>query len=503
MKKILVLLISLGLAVAIVVGLPLIVETDGKVEANIANEISLVKQEILSYGKTEHTYNKIYANNKLLAVISDLDYLNSLIKDSYKDYEDDFPDTERGFSNNVNIVKETSCINFSNVDDEIMKYLQENNLLGIKTTAVEFSTGEGVYDIIYVKNKDDFKTARDQFLLNFISEETLDKLRAGEQIDDPTQLGTIEMSIDMLENIAYEDAIVSPDKILSNVSSIYEFLCYGRNTQREYYTVKEGDTLQGVGYYFGDMSPKQIVMLNPDVLSSETQVITPGTQLNVTYYTSPITVNVIKENLTQEYITPETPEYVEDDNLDANRIEILIQEESGIKNVLYEEVWTNGVLKSGRPISETVIKQPVRGKIAVGSKVAYMVGTGNYIWPVDNPKITCHYGCYFGHTGTDFVNKYNAYGPAYAIDNGIAVDVGYKYDMGNYLIIDHQNGVRTFYMHLNTPPYVEVGDNVSRGQVIGQIGNTGQSEGAHLHLTFELYGKRVNACDHLPCSILG
>ena len=502
MKKFLVLFISLALAIGIVVVLPTLINTNSKVDANITNEVSLVNQTILSYEKKEHTYNKIYVGSNLIAVINDLDYLNSKIAELYKTYEEEFPNTELSFSNDINIVSETSGIYFDDVDDEIVDYLNENKLLGIKTTAVEFSTSEGVYDIIYVKSKEDFEKARNQFLLNFVSEETLNKLQDGEVISEPTKLGTIEKSVSVAENMSYSEIIVSPDKIFTDVNTIYEYLCYGRNTQREYYTVKQGDTLQGVGYYFNDMTAKQLVMLNPDVLSSETQIITPGTQLNVTYYTSPITVNVIKENLTQEYIVPETPEYIEDDTIDAGRIEIIVQEESGIKNVLYEEKWTNGVLQSGEAISETIIKQPVRGQIRVGSKVAYMVGTGNYIWPVDNPRISCHYGCYLDHTGTDFVNRYNSYGSVYAIDSGVVVSTGYKDDMGNFVIIDHQNGIRTFYMHLNVPPYVEEGDNVSRGQVIGQIGNTGYSFGAHLHLTFEVDGERVNACNYLPCDLL-
>ncbi|MBR6233177.1 MAG: M23 family metallopeptidase [Erysipelotrichaceae bacterium] len=57
-------------------------------------------------------------------------------------------------------------------------------------------------------------------------------------------------------------------------------------------------------------------------------------------------------------------------------------------------------------------------------------------------------------------------------------------------------------MHLNTSAYVDEGQNVTRGQVIGQMGNTGYSEGVHLHLTFEVNGVRTNACNYLQCSLI-
>lgn len=494
-------LLSLVLAIAIGYFLPQYIKQDNTIKESLDNEVSLVSQEIISYSKQEHSYTKIYSSGSFIGVISDIDYLNSLIEDKYKEYENSFPNTSLGLVSDVYTVNEKSFALFENKDDEIMNYLVSNNLLGIKTTCVEFYTNEGVYDYIYVKDYEDYKQARDMFLLNFISEDSLNKLRNNQSIPSLNELGSVDIGISILEKSQISTSTVSPNLIFTDIKEIYNYFCYGRNTEREYYTVKEGDTLQGVGYYFGDMSPKQIAMINPDVLRSENQVVTPGMELNVTYYTSPITVNVSTERLSQEIIIPEAPEYVEDETLEAGRYEVLVEEETGIKNVLYKELWTNGVLESGEKQSETIIKLAKRGKIAIGTKQVKMIGTGNFIFPVDNPHITCHYGCYLNHTGTDMVDRYNRYGNIYAADSGVVTDVGYNQYMGYYVYIDHQNSLVTIYMHQNTWPLVDIGDNVVRGQLIGYIGNTGRSDGAHLHFTVEKDGTRVNSCYYLPCAL--
>ena len=109
------------------------------------------------------------------------------------------------------------------------------------------------------------------------------------------------------------------------------------------------------------------MMLNPDIIKSENQILEVGTVLNVTYYTSPLTITVTKERLAQEVIFPESTVYEEDESKPLGYTEIVQAQENGLQNVLYSEKWINGVRESGSLKSETVVKEPVQGVTAIGT----------------------------------------------------------------------------------------------------------------------------------------
>jgi len=69
---------------------------------------------------------------------------------------------------------------------------------------------------------------------------------------------------------------------------------------------------------------------------------------------------------------------------------------------------------------------------------------------------------------------------------------------GNYVIIDHGNGIQTLYAHMyeNTIT-VKAGDNVKQGQVIGKMGSSGHSTGMHLHFEVRLNGERVDPLNYV------
>jgi murein DD-endopeptidase MepM/ murein hydrolase activator NlpD len=138
-------------------------------------------------------------------------------------------------------------------------------------------------------------------------------------------------------------------------------------------------------------------------------------------------------------------------------------------------------------------------------------GSGRFSWPVRGSYyISQGFGCtdydlepydascppqaHYFHAGIDIVEGYGS--PIYAADTGI-VSLGWdQYGYGQYIVLTHGNGYSTLYGHLSQYE-VSDGQTVSRGQLIGLEGSTGNSSGPHLHFGVMLNGSWVNPCAYL------
>ncbi|WP_052078878.1 peptidoglycan DD-metalloendopeptidase family protein [Spirochaeta lutea] len=76
---------------------------------------------------------------------------------------------------------------------------------------------------------------------------------------------------------------------------------------------------------------------------------------------------------------------------------------------------------------------------------------------------------------------------ANAVGDGVVTYTGTDTIFGNYITIQHPNGTSTLYAHLKDN-FVEDGDDVQAGQHIGNVGQTGQATGSHLHLGYDANG---------------
>ena len=122
----------------------------------------------------------------------------------------------------------------------------------------------------------------------------------------------------------------------------------------------------------------------------------------------------------------------------------------------------------------------------------------NFIIPVDDAIITGVYGSQrilngkpkWPHYGLDFAQKTGT--PIKAMVDGIVTlaepDLYYT---GATLIFDHGHGISTLYMHMNEI-FVQKGDIVKQGEVIGTVGSSGRATGPHLDVRLNWFGTRLD-----------
>ena len=171
----------------------------------------------------------------------------------------------------------------------------------------------------------------------------------------------------------------------------------------------------------------------------------------------------------------------------------------------------DGVRTSAKEVSRVTTKQPVTEVIQVGTKKAYSSGYsgsysttsygGRFIWPaIGAYSISSGYGGSRHHGGIDIVKPggHSTGALVVAAGSGTVTTAGYHSSYGYYVIINHGGGVSTLYAHmLKGSLKVSVGQHVSAGQAIGNIGSTGNVTGPHLHFEVRINGNRVNPRPYL------
>ena len=126
-----------------------------------------------------------------------------------------------------------------------------------------------------------------------------------------------------------------------------------------------------------------------------------------------------------------------------------------------------------------------------------------FIIPVDDAIITGVYGSQrilngkprWPHYGLDFAQKKGT--PVKAMNNGIVTlaekDLFYT---GATIIFDHGHGISTLYMHMEKV-FVNVGDHIKKGDIVGTVGASGRATGPHLDIRLNWFGTRLD-----PATIL-
>ena len=128
---------------------------------------------------------------------------------------------------------------------------------------------------------------------------------------------------------------------------------------------------------------------------------------------------------------------------------------------------------------------------ADGANDAFLVGDSAYVRPTEG-RLTSAFGARWGtsHQGIDVANEIGT--PIYALTDGVVEEAGPATGFGLWIVVRHPDGTQSVYGHVNRI-FVDVGERVSAGQEIAEVGNRGYSTGPHLH--FEVWsadGDKLN-----------
>lgn len=475
---------------------------DDEVAAQLEQD-AIIPQKVIETFTEEQSIYTVYYKDRQLGIISDNEKLDAFLNQVYEErYKEEFPDSKVGFGEDIHVTQSYSLNKVEDKDDEIIAYINDNDLFSIMGYKVEFSNG----NIVYVQNPTEFSKAREEFVLNFLENEGVDpadtywKLNNFQKQTIYSENDARDISYRFEETAEITEKFVPVEKLLKSYDEYLTWLYYGYDYEPSYLTVEEYDTVQWIALQAG-ISPRSLIALNPDQLKSETQILQAGMQLNVSKLNSPIKIEVVKELQSEEIAYPNETEYIYDPTIREGITVTEVEYKEGKKNVLYKATYVNGVRTSLEQISELITEYPENAVIRVGTMVIPSIGSGSFRWPVDNPSVTCGWNCYYGHTAIDIQNRYNFYGSVYAADRGVVEENSYNGINGYYMVINHNNGYRTYYGHMNVPGFFPVGTVVDKGEVIGQIGQTGLAFGPHVHFEVRTggYGTSLYTCQFLGC----
>jgi len=257
------------------------------------------------------------------------------------------------------------------------------------------------------------------------------------------------------------------------------------------YRVSRGDSIFAISESY-QLEPETVLWANYDVLQDDPHSLKPGQVLKI-----PPTDGIYyqwKENDTLESVANE---------FKANADDILSYPGNDIDLANPKVDSGTWVMIPGgeREFVQWLVPTVASGSSGTSSTSQNVcpggaVGSGAFMWPADSHSLSGN-DYWSGHLGIDIAAGEGA--PVYAADSGVVTMAqgGWNYGYGNVIQVDHGNGYSTVYAHLSV---IGVGlcASVGAGQWIGASGNTGNSQGAHLHFEVRQGGGFINPWFVLP-----
>lgn len=396
--------------------------------------------------------------------------------------EADFEEAEREVQQRISYLDSDEAIDLSakfslKIVSDTDRYLSAGQLADemLEASDQELTEAYGIYIdgnfIGAVKDKNKVDDALSDRLLNYHVEG---------KVKDVSYVNKIEYT----QGIYLTQSVKSEDETIALLTSSTE--------KKAVYVVQTGDTPVTISQKH-NMDLEKFEELNP----SAKKQCNPGQIVTVLETDSYLPIQYVREMETLSFIDYETSE-VETAALNLGINAILTKGERGEKISNVEITYVDGIEHSRKVISSHINREPVMEIIGIGTYTAQpdspdtvwfgspLTGSGEFGWPVDGGWISDTFISDRNHKGLDIAAELGT--NIYAAEEGLVVSAGWNSGgYGNVVMIDHMNGYQTVYGHMSAVVAVE-GQYVTKGELIGLIGSTGNSTGPHCHFEVRYEG---------------
>lgn len=465
---------------------------------------SIIGVLFLIIGFTNRNYSyankvyQVYLNGTKLGLIKNQDELYALINEEQKDIKEAY-DVATVYPPNGFVIKEHQTYDetITSAKDiyEKIKDADDFTIEGY-VIKIKFNEEEKEDITIYVLNKEIFEEAINSVITSFVDEKDYKAFINNEQetIED---VGTLIENMYFEETITVKEAHISvKEKIFTDAIELTQFLLFGSSKEQSKYTINSGDTIASISEN-NKLNPKEFLVANPKY-KNENSILAIGDQVNIALINPVLT---LVESI--HSVEDQEQEYESEINYDETRpvsfSEVTQTGITGIDRITTKKQIINGEQSQSVETINTITIREKQNQITTkgGAKPK-----GNYVdngqkwgWPTNRPYvITSGFEWRWGsfHNALD-ISGTGMGSPIYASRAGTVVETNtvcanvgsYRNSCGrtygNFVVIDHGDGYYTMYAHLLQNVAVNPGDTVSRGQVVGYMGSSGSSTGAHLH----------------------
>ena len=284
-----------------------------------------------------------------------------------------------------------------------------------------------------------------------------------------------------------------------------EFVGYSKDksklqAQINAYTEKgEGEEKNNVAFVQVNNLPEyKLCLLKRNIVTNDEEIFEKIKQTGIVYYKYYAIMEGEEEKAyVSDFASAEeiVKQLKDKESTNINNISIVEMYETELKEFSTVEATVSKlyIKKVEKPKKTTT--QKTTGKVNTSTNVSYQkVNVGiNFIRPISG-IITSRFGSKSSirsgaHTGLDIAAPTGTQIKAAAA--GTVTFSGYKGSYGYLIVVNHGNGVETYYGHCSKL-YYSAGTKINQGQVIAAVGNTGNSTGPHLHLEIRLNGVSYN-----------